>query len=120
LRILLVEDDAATLQVVARLLRWKGHTVLTATSLAAGLEVAEREEFEVLVSDLGLPDGNGLELMHRLREVRPGVGIAVSGFGMADDVAQSRAAGFAEHLTKPVDIVALEAAIQRVRADSAP
>jgi len=113
-RILMVEDDAATLQVMARLLRGRGHTVLTASSLAAGLAVAAREEFDLVVSDLGLPDGNGLELMRRLREDRPVTGIAVSGFGMAEDVAQSREAGFVEHLTKPVDLGALEAAIQRI------
>jgi PAS domain S-box-containing protein len=116
LRILLVEDDEATMRAMARLLQIRGHVVLTAQSLAAGLEAAANEEFDLLISDLGLPDGNGLELMRNLREQRPVKAIAVSGFGMDEDVRECHAAGFAAHLTKPVDFQKLETTIQRVTA----
>jgi PAS domain S-box-containing protein len=116
LRILLVEDDEATRRAMARLLQLRGYAVLTAQNMAAGLETAASEPFDLLISDLGLPDGNGLELMRKLREQRPVTGIAVSGFGMDEDVRESHAAGFAAHLTKPVDIQKLETTIRRVTA----
>ena len=78
------------------------------------LALAERIPFDLLVSDVGLPDGNGLELMQRLQKMRPMPGIAMSGFGMDEDIARSREAGFAEHLTKPISIARLEEAIQKI------
>jgi CheY-like chemotaxis protein len=113
LEILLVEDDEPTVRVMARLLRQRGYVVRTAQSVAEALEVAGCGDFDLLVSDLGLPDGNGLELMERLRSGRQFVGIALSGFGQEGDVAKARDAGFSTHLTKPVDIQALETAILR-------
>jgi CheY-like chemotaxis protein len=103
LRILLVEDDEATLGVTARLLRRRGYRVLTARSLASGLEVAGHEEFDLLISDIGLPDGDGHQLIRQLRAQREVEEIAVSGFGMEEDIRRSREAGFVEHLTEPVD-----------------
>jgi DNA-binding response OmpR family regulator len=111
-----VEDDEPTLRVMARLLSHRGYTVATARSVAEGLEAGAREEFDLVISDLGLPDGNGLELMRQLRSRRAVKGIAVSGFGTEADVARSREAGFVAHLTKPVDIRALEATIHQVSA----
>jgi PAS domain S-box-containing protein len=117
LRILLVEDHATSAQVTAKLLRRVGHLVEVAADLASGLELGLGSEFDLLISDLGLPDGSGLDLMRRLRERRPGQsGIALSGYGMASDVDKCRDAGFAEHLTKPVDMPALHAAIHRATA----
>ncbi len=114
LKILLVEDDPASLTVMARLLHKHGHTILTAGNLAAALEVASAEEFDLIISDLGLPDGNGLELMRRLRARRAVAGIALTGFGTDEDIRRSREAGFAGHLTKPVDLRRLEAMIRHV------
>src|SRR5207253_3168692 len=97
-----------------------GHRVTTADSLADGLAAADREPFDLVVSDLGLPDGSGLDLMRRLH-ARTGVpGIALSGFGTDDDLRRSREAGFVAHLTKPIDLNALEAAIRRVVSDGEP
>ncbi len=114
LRLLLVEDNADTLRVMGRLLRGRGHQVATAASIAEAVGLADSGPFDLLISDLGLPDGSGLDLLRRLR-TPPTVGaIALSGHGMDDDIRRSREAGFAEHLIKPVDFRTLEAAIARV------
>ncbi|XHR28478.1 MAG: PAS domain S-box protein [Chthoniobacteraceae bacterium] len=109
LRILLVEDDKSTRTVLARLLRRDGHQVSTAGSCAEALNVLraqpEAQPFESLLCDLGLPDGSGLDLVGPVKERSPGVeAIAISGFGMAEDVRRSREAGFDSHLVKPVNI----------------
>jgi len=93
--------------------------VRTAASVASALDLAAREPFNLLVSDLTLPDGNGYELMRSLKDRFQLRGIALSGHGMEEDIRRSKAAGFAEHLTKPVDVETLEAAIERAaRADA--
>ncbi len=108
LRLLLVEDHAATLQVLFRLLKRDGHTVITATSVTEALATAAANTFDLVISDLGLPDGTGLELMEKLRAIHNLRGIALTGYGMEDDILQSRAAGFIAHLTKPVDYSQLQ------------
>jgi CheY-like chemotaxis protein len=115
LRILLVEDDRTTLQVMLRLLR-RQHEVKTAETLASALEVGTRQDYDLIISDISLPDGTGLELMRRLRARRPVKGIALSGLGTDEDLRRSREAGFVAHLTKPVDFPRLEALIQKVAA----
>ena len=117
LRVLLAEDDAATVETAADVLRRKGHVVTTATSLSRALAVSSGE-FDVVVSDLDLGDGSGLELMRQIRSLGETPGIAVSGYATEDDVRQSREAGFAVHLAKPVTFAALESAIHRVAAAS--
>jgi PAS domain S-box-containing protein len=111
LRILLVDDHKDTLRVLARVLRSLGHEVSPADSVGSALEAARGAEFDLLISDLGLPDGSGLEIM---RSLSPIPGIALTGYGMEDDVSRTRAAGFAAHLTKPVDAGLLESMIDRV------
>jgi PAS domain S-box-containing protein len=114
LRILVVEDDPATLHAMAKLLGRLRYRVTTAGSVASALKAAEEGEFDLVISDLGLPDGNGLELMRQLRKQRSLKGIALSGFGMDEDVRKSREAGFVEHLTKPINFQTLEATIQSI------
>ena len=114
LSVLLVEDHEATLQVLTKLLRGLGHQVTGATSVASATAAASQDGFDVVISDLGLPDGSGLDVMHRLRDRYAGRAIALTGYGMESDVAASLEAGFAEHLTKPVDLHKLQAAIARV------
>jgi two-component system, chemotaxis family, CheB/CheR fusion protein len=109
LRILLVEDHEDTRRAMSRLLRMQGHAVTAADTVRAALDLAAREVFDLLISDIGLPDGSGLELMRQLQQVR---GIALSGFGTEDDLRRSREAGFAYHLTKPVNFRTLEQLIQ--------
>jgi signal transduction histidine kinase/ActR/RegA family two-component response regulator len=115
MKILLVEDNADTLHYLSRLLTLRGHTVLAASSVAQAKQVGAQTGFELLISDIELPDGTGIELMWHMRSQR-GLdvpGIALSGFGSSDDIEQSRAAGFAVHLTKPVDFRLLEQAVQQ-------
>jgi CheY-like chemotaxis protein len=114
LHILLVEDHADTAAAIAELLVDRGHRVSVAGSVGEGLAAAaEGTGIDVVVSDLGLPDGTGFELMREL-STRYGLkGIALSGYGMEEDVQKSQAAGFGLHLTKPVKLQALVAAIQQ-------
>jgi CheY-like chemotaxis protein len=74
--------------------------------------MAATESFDVLVSDIGLPDGSGIDLMQRLTTEHPIFGIALTGFGMEEDVRRSREVGFHHHLIKPVDLNKLDALIQ--------
>ncbi|HYO29260.1 MAG TPA: ATP-binding protein, partial [Thermomicrobiales bacterium] len=113
-RVLLVEDHADTAKILVRLLRMDGSAVWWAGTVAAALEVAAAEPFDVVVSDLGLPDGSGHDLIRRLLRDRPVLGIAMSGYGMEDDIRRSREAGFVEHLVKPVSLPQLREAIRRV------
>ncbi|MGB8354857.1 MAG: PAS domain S-box protein [Chthoniobacteraceae bacterium] len=108
LKLLLVEDHESTLRVLSRLLMREGHHVAAVTTIAAALAVAETEPFDLVISDLGLPDGTGTELMGRLRASHGLKGIALSGYGMEEDLERSREAGFITHLTKPVDFQQLQ------------
>ncbi len=124
LRILLVEDHGDTAEMMRMVLESLGHEVSSAADVAAALTIAtERTEsrLDLLISDLGLPDGSGLELMRGLRSrglMLPG--IALSGYGQEQDVTASRAAGFAAHLTKPVDVEQVAEAIAAVIGSSRP
>jgi CheY-like chemotaxis protein len=115
LRLMVVEDHPPTLHVITRMLERAGHKVQTASTLAQARELAARETFDAVLSDVGLPDGTGVELMtelsakHRLR------GIALSGYGMEEDVKRSLAAGFVAHLVKPVEIHELRRALARLQ-----
>ena len=111
-RILLVEDHPDTSAALKNLLLRRGHSVETAHNVRSALEAAGRDPFDLVISDLGLPDGTGGELMTKLRPFGMR-GIAISGFGMSDDVARSLVAGFAEHLVKPLTLEKLDAAIAR-------
>lgn len=113
-RILLVEDHPDTQQNMRLLLERKQHHVRTAESGEAALNLAGQEIFDLVISDLGLPDMSGLELMRTLRDQFGLRGIAVSGFGMDEDVALSRHAGFVRHLTKPIRIEHLVEAVREV------
>jgi DNA-binding response OmpR family regulator len=117
LTILLVEDNTDTLNYLSKLLRLRGYHVHIAASLESAIRVASEVDFDLLVSDIALPDGNGLELMWTLRSSRAVAGIALSGFGSSDDIQQSLTAGFAEHLIKLVDFRRVEEAIRKVAPD---
>lgn len=116
LRLLVVEDHEPTLQVLARLLSRAGHQVVTASTVADALAAAAAGSFDGVISDLGLPDGTGTALMKRLRDTHGLRGIALSGYGMEGDLTRSREAGFALHLTKPVDFAQLQRALQELTA----
>jgi signal transduction histidine kinase/response regulator RpfG family c-di-GMP phosphodiesterase len=112
MRILLVEDHEDTNRSLTNLLRRRGYHVQSAVNLQSALDLSGREEFDVLISDLGLPDGSGIDLMRSLHSERPILGIALTGFGMEDDIRKSHAAGFKHHLVKPIDLNKLDSLIQ--------
>jgi len=115
LRILLVEDHHDTARIMARLLAGQGHNVQIAEDVSTALKLASAQTFDLLISDLGLPDGSGMDLVRTLRTNGSRLpAITLSGYGQEDDIKQSRSAGFNAHLTKPVDLHALETTIAKV------
>jgi two-component system CheB/CheR fusion protein len=114
LRLLIVEDHTDTALMLGRLLEASGYAVKTAGTVSEALELIEREPFDILVSDLALPDATGFELMRKVGGRHTLKGIAMSGHGMDEDIRKSLEAGFSEHLVKPVDILTLERAILRL------
>ncbi len=113
-RLLLVEDHPDTSRTLARLLTRSGYAVKTAGSMASALQLAAAEPFDIVVSDIGLPDATGYELMEQIRDRHGIKGIALSGYGMEDDMRKSREAGFVDHVVKPVNVAQLLAVLQRV------
>jgi len=114
--ILIVEDNSDTSQVMRHLLERRGYNVVAVRTMEAAMTAARDGNFDLLISDIGLPDGSGIELMKALRKIKPIKGIAVSGYGMEDDVKRSMDAGFAEHLTKPISFQRLSRAIRELLA----
>ena len=88
----------------------------TANTVASVLEVVVERAFDVLICDIGLPDGTGFQLIETVRKKAATPAIALSGFGMEEDVTQSQLSGFDAHLTKPVNFHNLEAAIRKLTA----
>jgi CheY-like chemotaxis protein len=121
-RLLLVEDHEDTNHSLTRMLRRRGYEVHPAYNVRAALDLAAEKEFDVLVSDIGLPDGSGTDLFQTLRMKRQIVGIALSGYGLEEDIRRSHDVGFSHHLVKPVDLNKLDSLIQEMsppqRADS--
>jgi CheY-like chemotaxis protein len=113
LRLLIVEDNRDTRQFLALILSRRGHEVRTAASLSEARAELIARDFDLLISDLELPDGSGLALMLESRE-RGIPGIAMSGFGSAEDTQLSMESGFAAHLIKPIEFRQLEETIRRV------
>jgi CheY-like chemotaxis protein len=112
--VLVVEDHDDTLRSMNMLLRRLGYEVLAAKTVHDALRIAEEQHFDILLSDIGLPDGTGLELLRQLSRRRKVPALALSGFGMDEDIERSQQAGFADHLTKPVSIDRLQAAIAQL------
>ncbi len=112
MRLLLVEDHQDTQQMLARLLEHRGYIVRCAASVTAALTMLAREPIDILVSDIGLPDATGHELMRHVKRLYSIPGVAISGFGMDGDIKASQDAGFISHLTKPVDLNQLDAILR--------
>ncbi|MEF7615760.1 response regulator [Aquincola sp. MAHUQ-54] len=113
LKVFLVEDNTDTRRLLTCLLELSGHEVRSASSVQSALAALGRWPCDVLVSDIGLPDGSGVELAEALkRRGELPFAIAVSGFGTAADVAASLAAGFAHHLVKPIELEMLDRLLQ--------
>ncbi len=120
LNVLLVEDNHETLRYLTLMLQKRNYNVVPVDRVSAARAAAREGQFDLLISDIELPDGTGLELIHDLGGGRTMPGIAISGFGSEEDLQQSAGAGFAEHLTKPIDLKRLESAIQRVTSPASP
>jgi PAS domain S-box-containing protein len=113
LRILVVEDHVDTLRVLRRLLESVGYLVATAETAAAAMSYVTANDFDMLLSDIGLPDASGWELVGQIKKLQDVPAIAISGFGSKSDIKKSRDAGFYGHLTKPLDFKLLQSTIQQ-------
>ena len=113
-RVLVVDDHHDTCTGMKMMLERRGYQITLAHSAEQALEKARMQDFDLLISDIGLPDRSGYDLMRELRNSKGLRGIALSGFGMEHDVTKARAAGFSEHLTKPINFERLEEAIQNL------
>ena len=116
LRLIVVEDHANSAEGLKRFLNAIGYQVFIATDMRSALTLATAVEFDVLLSDLALPDGDGWELMKRLSAERRIRAIAFSGHNSAADLQRSAEAGFLEHIPKPLCPERLCAAIDRAAA----
>jgi CheY-like chemotaxis protein len=115
MRILVVEDHDDTREVLANLLRHIGHEVFAAASSGEALKAIGTAKMDVMVSDIGLPDGSGYALLAQARQVQPTMrAVALTGFGTAQDARFSREAGFDFHLTKPLDFHELRTALAQI------
>jgi len=110
-RALLIEDHRQTRMALTQLLTRRNFEVVSVGTVSEARATAAREAFDIVISDIGLPDGNGFDLMTELRSRYGLVGIALTGYGRDEDVDRSQAAGFSAHLTKPVSIEGLECAL---------
>jgi CheY-like chemotaxis protein len=115
-RILLVEDHDDTRLMVVKVLRRDGYTVVGAQTTEEALRVCESQDFDLLISDIALPDGSGLDLMRKLFAKCRLKGIAYTAFGYESDIAKARAAGFSAHILKPAEFSVLLETIERVLA----
>ncbi|HYC72245.1 MAG TPA: ATP-binding protein [Opitutaceae bacterium] len=124
LRILLVEDEPSSRTALERLLGFRGHTVTGTDSVAGAVAAAAKERFDVLLSDIGLPDGSGYGLLARLGPNAPPITVALTGYGMEEDVHEARRAGYLIHVIKPLraddlDRVLDQAAAMLARGEAA-
>jgi CheY-like chemotaxis protein len=116
--VLVVDDAPDVTEMLAMLLRLEGYEVVTANSASSAIEEARVNQFDIIVSDIGMPNMDGYELATALRAL-PSYDavpmIAVTGFSMYGDRARALASGFNEHLTKPINPTALLDLILRLR-----
>jgi CheY-like chemotaxis protein len=120
MRVLLVEDHADTRECLHRLLESGGHTVRSVEDVRSAIKWSEREKYDLLIADVGLPDRSGLELLRELRQRDPQLlAIALSGYGMPQDFVNSKEAGFIQHFVKPVDVHKLHAVINSLATGKA-
>jgi CheY-like chemotaxis protein len=119
-RVLLVDDQYDATRTLSLLLRASGYQVETAATVASALQLAATESFDIVVSDIGLPDATGYVLMEQIRALYGIKGIALTGHGMDDDLRRSRQAGFAAHVVKPVNVEELESIMADLLAEPDP
>jgi len=102
-RVLVVDDHEDTCTGMKMMLERRGYEITVAHSAEQAVEKVRTQDFDLLISDIGLPDRSGYDLMRELRHSKGLPGIALTGFGSEHDITEARAAGFSEHLTKPIN-----------------
>ena len=121
--ILVVDDSADTVEMLQHLLEMDGAIVTTARGGPEALEILEQEVFDVILSDISMPGMDGFELLSRLRQLPNSKNVpvmALTGFGRVEDVERAKAEGFFSHITKPVDVAAIVATLQKLPARAQP
>jgi len=116
LRILVVEDHSDTLQALSRLLNHFGHEISTADDARSAVDMIKTKEFDVVLCDIGLPDGNGYDVIVEAKRKRDVKAVAISGFAARDDIERGKKAGFDFHLAKPVDFHELRSVLGQIAA----
>ena len=116
LRILVVEDHSDTLEALSRLLNHFGHDISTADDARSALDMINSKEFDVVLCDIALPDGNGYDVIAEAKRKRAVKAVAISGFAARDDIERGRKAGFDFHLAKPVDFHELRSVLGQIAA----
>jgi PAS domain S-box len=119
LKILVVEDHNDTRHTLARLLSHFGHQIAMAASVESAMQTFRSRKFDAILSDIGLPDGSGYDIVRQAKRCYPVKAIALTGFGMDDDLRKSKAAGFDFHLTKPIDFAELRTVLGEISAGTA-
>jgi len=117
IKLLLIEDHADTARALVRLLGNRGYNITSLATVASALEVIAREQFDLLLCDLGLPDATGFDFIEKVRQTHNTPAIALTGFGMQQDVERALQAGFDAHLTKPVNLQKLEITMWKLLQD---
>jgi CheY-like chemotaxis protein len=117
LQILIVDDHVDTSKVMKIMLERRGYQVETADSVGSALQAGRSRPFDLLISDIGLPDGSGIDLLREFSKEQQIPAIALSGFGMEEDIERSRNAGFHSHLVKPVSFQSLHDIILKIFAE---
>ena len=116
LRILVVEDHSDTLQALSRLLSHFGHEISLADGAQNALNILGSKEFDVVLCDIALPDGNGYDVIAEAKRRRPVKAVALTGFSANEDIQRGKEAGFDFHLTKPVDFHELRSVLGQIAA----
>ena len=112
LRVFLVENHRDSAKYIRLYLEHLGHKVTAVPDMATALKEFPQSNYDVLISDIGLPDGDGWQLMERMRGMRPAFSIAMSGYGSVEDLRRSRSVGYDHHLVKPFSAAELIALLQ--------
>jgi CheY-like chemotaxis protein len=113
---LVVEDHNDTLQALSRLLNHFGHEISLADTAENALDMINSKEFDVVLCDIALPDGNGYDVVAQAKRKRPLKAVALTGFSASEDIQRGKEAGFDFHLTKPVDFHELRAVLGQIAA----
>jgi CheY-like chemotaxis protein len=116
LRILVVEDHGDTRRTLSRLLSYFGHEISTADSKQSALQMIASKKFDVLLSDIALPDGSGYDVISQAKQKQAVKGVALTGFDRDEDIERGKEAGFDFHLSKPVDFHQLRTVLGQIGA----